>query len=158
VVITDTEAPSPPRVTNITCHGANDLLVEWRRPEITFDSIKFYRIYLHSIDGLRSNQELTVDVMNETLRYVAFLTNLTTNSRYDLSVAAFVASHLHPGVFYQSSSSPSRRVYVDLECDPHQAFSKVPYELFEYNAGIMVGIIATVSILVSIILLFLICK
>ena len=51
MVITDTEAPSPPRVTNITCHGANDLLVEWRRPEITFDSVKFYRIYLNSIDG-----------------------------------------------------------------------------------------------------------
>lgn len=158
IVITDTEAPSPPRVTNITCHGANDLLVEWRRPEITFDSVKFYRIYLLSIDGLRSNQELTVEVMNETLRYVAYLTNLTTNSRYDLSVAAFVESHLKRGIFYKSANSPSRRVYVDLECDPHQAFSKVPYELFEYNAGIMVGIIATVSILVSIILLFLICK
>lgn len=96
--------------------------------------------------------------MNETLRYVAYLTNLTTNSRYDLSVAAFVASHLKPGSFYKSPNSPSRRVYVDLECDPHQAFSKVPYEIFEYNAGIMVGIIATVSILVSIILLLLICK
>ena len=56
VVITDTEAPSPPRVTNITCHGANDLLVEWRRPEITFDSVKFYRIYLNSIDGKKKNE------------------------------------------------------------------------------------------------------
>jgi len=158
VVITDTEAPSPPRVTNITCYGVNELLVEWRRPEVTFDHVKFYRIYLTSLDGHRSNQELTVDVMNETLRYVAYLTNLTTNSRYDLSVAAFVESHLKPGTFYKSPNSPSRRVYVDLECDPHQAFSKVPYEIFEYNAGIMVGIIATVSILVSIILLLLVCK
>ena len=56
MVITDTEAPSPPRVTNITCHGANDLLVEWRRPEITFDSVKFYRIYLNSIDGKKKNE------------------------------------------------------------------------------------------------------
>ena len=58
--------------------------------------------------------------MNETLRYVAFLTNLTTNSRYDLSVAAFVESHLKSGKYYKSQSSPNRRVYVDLECDPHQ--------------------------------------
>ena len=137
------------------------LKVPFRLVFFKFDfqfQVKFYRIYLTSLDGLRSNQELTVDVMNETLRYVAYLTNLTTNSRYDLSVAAFVASHLKPGSFYKSPNSPSRRVYVDLECDPHQAFSKVPYEIFEYNAGIMVGIIATVSILVSIILLLLICK
>ena len=39
VVITDTEAPSPPRVTNITCFGVNELLVEWRRPEITYDHV-----------------------------------------------------------------------------------------------------------------------
>jgi hypothetical protein len=108
--------------------------------------------------GARSNQELTVEIMNETLRYVAFLTNLTTNSRYDLSVAAFVESHLKSGKYYKSQSSPNRRVYVDLECDPHQAFSKVPYEIRDLDAGIMVGIIATVSILVAIILIFLVCK
>ena len=44
VVITDTEAPSPPRVTNITCYGVNELLVEWRRPEVTFDHVSLYNI------------------------------------------------------------------------------------------------------------------
>ena len=42
VVITDTEAPSPPRVTNITCYGVNELLVEWRRPEVTFDHVSLF--------------------------------------------------------------------------------------------------------------------
>ena len=120
-------------------------------------SIKVEKLFLFSL-GARSNQELTVEIMNETLRYVAFLTNLTTNSRYDLSVAAFVESHLKSGKYYKSQSSPNRRVYVDLECDPHQAFSKVPYEIRDLDAGIMVGIIATVSILVAIILIFLVCK
>ena len=58
-----------PRVTNITCHGANDLLVEWRRPEITFDSVKFYRIYLNSIDGKKKmNFEIAYLLKNETRR------------------------------------------------------------------------------------------
>ena len=121
------------------------------------NDIKIKQLFLFFL-GARSNQELTVEIMNETLRYVAFLTNLTTNSRYDLSVAAFVESHLKSGKYYKSQSSPNRRVYVDLECDPHQAFSKVPYEIRDLDAGIMVGIIATVSILVAIILIFLVCK
>ena len=54
-----------PRVTNITCHGANDLLVEWRRPEITFDSVKFYRIYLNSIDG-KKKMNFEIAYLNET--------------------------------------------------------------------------------------------
>ena len=56
-----------PRVTNITCHGANDLLVEWRRPEITFDSVKFYRIYLNSIDG-KKKMNFEIAYLNETRR------------------------------------------------------------------------------------------
>ena len=55
-----------PRVTNITCHGANDLLVEWRRPEITFDSVKFYRIYLNSIDG-KKKMNFEIAYLNEDL-------------------------------------------------------------------------------------------
>lgn len=158
VVVTDTEASSPPRVTNISCYGVNELLVEWRRPEVTYDGIQFYRIHLRSIDGVRRDQELSVEVMNETLRYVAYLSNLTTQSRYDLSVSAFVESHLRPGVFYQSRASSSKRVYLGRECDPLQAFSKVPHEIFEYNAGILVGIIATASVLLLILILILVCK
>ncbi len=50
--------------------GVNELLVEWRRPEISYDSIKFYTIHLKSIDGQSESRDLRVDVMNETLRYV----------------------------------------------------------------------------------------
>ena len=65
VVITDTEAPSPPRVTNITCFGVNELLVEWRRPEITYDhvingKISLWRILTgFSINFLISGQILS---------------------------------------------------------------------------------------------------
>ena len=38
------------------------------------------------------NTEKTVEVMNDTAKNVVFLTNLTADTTYDLSVSAFVAS------------------------------------------------------------------
>ena len=46
---------------------------------------------LNSTQGPR-NTEKTVEVMNDTVKNVVFLTNLTADTTYDLSVSAFVAS------------------------------------------------------------------
>ena len=45
----------------------------------------------NSTQGPR-NTEKTVEVMNDTVKNVVFLTNLTAETTYDLSVSAFVAS------------------------------------------------------------------
>ena len=66
-------------------------------------------------------------MMNDTEKNVVFLTNLTADTTYDLSVSAFVASQILPGQFYEGPSSIPRRVPVGRECDPHQAFSKVQW-------------------------------
>jgi hypothetical protein len=95
--------------------------------------------------------------MNDTIRNVAFLPNLTSDTIYDLSVSAYVSSHVHQGVNYEGPSSIARRILVGRECDPHQAFSKVPY-MFEYNAGIVAGVVCTATSLVLIALLLLICR
>ena len=50
----------------------------------------------------------------------AFLSNLTTDSIYDVSIAAVVASHAHSGVLYEGPASIPGRVFVGRECDPHQ--------------------------------------
>lgn len=46
----------------------------------------------------------------KNLFFQAYISNLTTESRYDLSVTAFVESHTKPGTFYQSEASPVQRV------------------------------------------------
>ncbi len=188
VVTTDTFPPGAPLITNITCHGASEIQLEWRRPgsgdgegSLLASSsrnapIKFYKIKLRVRGGrdavaarawtasedpasfMPRDTEIHVEVMNDTVRNVAFLPNLTSGAIYDLSVSAFVASHAHPGVTYEGPSSIARRVLVGRECDPMlQAFSKVPY-IFEYNAGIVAGVVSTATSLVLIALLLLICR
>ena len=85
------------------------------------------------------------------------MNNLTMESIYDLSISAFVESSLEPGTFYEGPPSIARRVLIGRQCDPHQAFSKVPYSL-EYNAGIIAGIICTATSLILLALLMLICR
>ena len=103
------------------------------------------------------SEVITHDVLNDTRRFEAVLPNLTEDSTYDLRVAAVVKSQVRPGDYYEGPSSVTRRVLVGRQCDPHQAFSKVPHVL-EYNAGIIAGVICTAATLVLIVFALLICR
>jgi len=64
-----------------------------------------------------------VEVVNDTLRNVAFLANLTSDSVFEVRVSAHVASAVHVGRVYEGPLSTPRSVYVGRECDPHQVGS-----------------------------------
>ena len=121
-----------------------------RRPEGgTGFAISFYQIPLSfrdREDRARQN-EIRVEVLNDTLKNLAYLTDLLPETVYDLRVLAFVESFLHPGRFYRGPASLPRRVFVGEKCDPAQAFSKV-HEVLEINAGIVAGLVVTVTTLV----------
>ncbi|XP_040572850.2 putative receptor-type tyrosine-protein phosphatase mosPTP-1 isoform X2 [Lepeophtheirus salmonis] len=156
IVYTDTAPPSSPRIQNITCYGTDEILIEWTRPDIAYTPIKYYQIRFRSRDGSHE-EEIRIDVVNDTKRNLASLSNLTTQSVYEFSVIAVVSSKIDPVKTYAGPPSPIKRVYVYGECDPHQAFSKVPYQ-FEYNAGILSGIICTAASLILIVLITIICR
>jgi len=109
-------------------------------------------------------ESLRVDVVNDTLRNVAFLSNLTSDSVYEVKVSAHVASAAYAGKIYRGPASTPRTVYVGKECDPHQAFSKVPSLQplptmpMGYNAGIIAGVICTTTGLVMAVLLLVLCR
>ena len=65
---------------------------------------------------------------------------------------------LFTGVYYQSESSPIQRVSLGRKCDPLRAFSTKAQEQHELDAGILAGIISTVSVLLLVILVVLVCR
>ncbi|TRY71536.1 hypothetical protein TCAL_12498, partial [Tigriopus californicus] len=158
ILMTDTSPPGAPIITNITCYGTDELQIEWRRPDQD-SAIKYYKILLNHRDrrDQMRTEEIHVEIVNDTLKNVAFLSNLTTESIYDLRIVAFVESFIHPGKLYQGPTSHARRIFVGRECDPHQAFSKV-HDVLEFNAGIVAGIICTATSLVLLALVMLICR
>ena len=168
VVTTDSVAPNAPKVTNISCSETHDQIrVEWRRPDDDDNNnrIAYYKLRLKAVDptSRTRDREIRVDVVNDTYKHVAYLSNLTTDAAYDLTLVAFVESAVNDGSFYDGPPSQPRRVFVGKRCDPLQAFSKVPggapgYKVLEYNAGILAGVIGTASILVFIMLMLLVCR
>ena len=170
VVTTDSVPPGAPVLTNISCsEGTGDKItgdhikVEWRRPRNSRDKIAYYELRLRPSNNVNGggggDRRLKVDVVNDTFKHVAYLSNLTSDAAYDLTLTAFVESAVNAGSFYRGPSSHARKVYVGKRCDPLQAFSKVPgYVLLEYNAGITAGVVGTISLLAFIVLLLLVCR
>ena len=95
-VTTDSIAPSAPIVTNVTCHGNNEIQVVWRRPDgrrggmsgFNWTPIKFYRIKLKYRGSTRTSPSpsgsrpevgkdeiVEVEIMNDTLRNVVSTTS-----------------------------------------------------------------------------------
>ena len=46
----------------------DEILVEWRRPDVYQDRIRFYRIHLESLSGPEFSRDLSVEIMNDTAR------------------------------------------------------------------------------------------
>jgi hypothetical protein len=47
--------------------------VEWRRPDVYQDRIRFYRIHLESLNGPELSRDLSVEIMNDTARNLVTL-------------------------------------------------------------------------------------
>ncbi len=116
--------------------------VEWRRPSSPHRSssipIRRYTLRLRKRQWPSSSSSsppgedggedvVAVDVMNDTLRNVAFLSNLSSDSLYDLTVSASVDSAVSRGRLYRGPDSLPRRVFVGRECDPHQVQNKLHF-------------------------------
>ena len=64
--------------------GADEILLEWRRPEVYQDRIRLYKIHLESLSAKEHSRELTVEIMNDTVRnLVRYFLNTLLRLRYN---------------------------------------------------------------------------
>jgi len=117
-VLTDVSGPGRPLVTNLTCPSANSLFVEWTQPEQFYHSVDSYVLHYRA-RGQSSWETRTVLVppVDNPSTEKMLLTNLTTNSEYELYTQALTSSLYREDLVYPGLLSETHTLTVNRNCD-----------------------------------------
>ncbi|KAK6634358.1 hypothetical protein RUM43_011758 [Polyplax serrata] len=158
---TDVGGPSAPTITNLTCQSNNTLFIEWRRPKpadyyITVDQyFVLYRNY-DSNEFEEKSVAPTESLDNTTGLFQTLLTNLTTDTLYEVQVQAGTKSIYYDKELIRGSLSGTRRIFVKTDCDKYSPLlSQVSNEL---SAGMIAGFICVVVALIAALLILVVWK
>ncbi|KAL0267726.1 UNVERIFIED_CONTAM: hypothetical protein PYX00_009910 [Menopon gallinae] len=153
---TDVAGPSPPIITNLTCQSNNTIFIEWKRPRPseTYNSVDHYFIMYKSTDSdvyeERAINASEIDNITDTFQVL--LTNLTTDTLYEVQLQAGTRSTYREKELIRGLPTGTRTISVKPDCDKYTPLlSQVPGEL---SAGMIAGLLCViVAILVALFVL-----
>ncbi|XP_022250012.1 protein sidekick-2-like, partial [Limulus polyphemus] len=132
-VWTDVKGPSAPNIVNLTCHSLDTIYVQWERPQIFHKSVDHYYVYYRS----EKSWDFTRIDVNATDQE-KFISNLTTNTMYEVKICGATRSIIKQQKFYQGQFSESRKVLLQSNC---QSSVSSPLTESSVNAGLIAGIV-----------------
>uniref|UniRef100_A0A6P4EHZ8 Tyrosine-protein phosphatase 99A-like n=1 Tax=Drosophila rhopaloa TaxID=1041015 RepID=A0A6P4EHZ8_DRORH len=106
---TDVGGPSAPAIVNLTCHSQESITIRWRRPYEFYNTIDFYIIKTR-LAGQDTHRDIRINASAKELETAMILQNLTTNSYYEVKVAAATFSVINPKRIVLGKFSESRIV------------------------------------------------
>ena len=121
-VTTDVSAPSPPRLSAVTCQADSGLLLRWRRPLQFSGGIDYYVVsYRRSRpdgerEGAATDLQVTTDTANEESRFL--LPNLTAGAVYEVRLRAATRSLHRPAALLLSPFSAPLTGRPQRHCRP----------------------------------------
>lgn len=117
-VLTDVSGPGRPAVTNLTCPGPNSLYVEWTQPEQFYHSVDSYVLHYRA-RGQQAWHTRTVLVppVDKPSTEKMLLSNLTTNTEYELYTQALTSSLYKEDLTYPGLTSETHTLTVNRNCD-----------------------------------------
>jgi len=145
-VTTDTNVPSAPRLTNVTCYDTLKVYVEWRRPEVFHLNVDYYYVYYkpksdsvyqrHQIQGNTEDPQRFFLEDNENSK-------LETRQTYEVKICAGTKSIYRGQVVYMGEFSEEQLVYLPLI-----GCSQDDQGPGEMSAGMILGAVASVLFLI----------
>lgn len=118
---TDVSAPSPPQFVNVTCYSQESILIQWQKPEKYYNQIDYYYVQ-YKLDSAWQSEESTLSAKKDKLLNELLITNLTTDSLYELKVIAGTKSIIDQNLVYKSDSSQSFKVVLQKNCESKYIF------------------------------------
>ncbi|XP_055902453.1 tyrosine-protein phosphatase 99A isoform X2 [Eupeodes corollae] len=148
---TDVAGPSAPIVVNLTCHSQDSITIRWRRPLEFFNSIDYY-IIKSRIVGQETHRDIRINASDKELETAMILQNLTTNSMYEVKVAAATYSVINPKKIVPGRYSEPKKILLQPNCEKIQPLLRTSHN--DYNLAVLVGIIFSCFGIVLIVMAF----
>ncbi|XP_076175858.1 putative receptor-type tyrosine-protein phosphatase mosPTP-1 isoform X6 [Ptiloglossa arizonensis] len=152
---TDISGPSPPTILNVTCQTDDSIYIQWARPNFFSGSIDYYFIKYH-IEN--SNRYVKINVLTEKnhLESAAIISNLTTNTVYEIVVRGGTRSTIDHRVIIDGEDSVPWKVRVTRNCDKIPPL--LPHSTKKFNSGVIAGMICACLAVMLIITSFVLWK
>ncbi|XP_017038955.1 tyrosine-protein phosphatase 99A isoform X5 [Drosophila ficusphila] len=148
---TDVGGPSAPAIVNLTCHSQESITIRWRRPYEFYNTIDFYIIKTR-LAGQDTHRDIRINASAKELETAMILQNLTTNSYYEVKVAAATFSVINPKKIVLGKFSESRIIQLQPNCEKLQPLLRQSHN--DYNLAVLVGIIFSCFGIILIIMAF----
>ncbi|XP_037707515.1 tyrosine-protein phosphatase 99A isoform X2 [Drosophila subpulchrella] len=148
---TDVGGPSAPAIVNLTCHSQESITIRWRRPYEFYNTIDFYIIKTR-LAGQDTHRDIRINASEKELETAMILQNLTTNSYYEVKVAAATFSVINPKKIVLGKFSESRIIQLQPNCEKLQPLLRQSHN--DYNLAVLVGIIFSCFGIILIIMAF----
>ncbi|XP_020811954.1 tyrosine-protein phosphatase 99A isoform X2 [Drosophila serrata] len=148
---TDVGGPSAPAIVNLTCHSQESITIRWRRPYEFYNTIDFYVIKTR-LAGQDTHRDIRINASAKELETAMILQNLTTNSYYEVKVAAATFSVINPKRIVLGKFSESRIIQLQPNCEKLQPLLRQSHN--DYNLAVLVGIIFSCFGIILIIMAF----
>ncbi|XP_017023737.2 tyrosine-protein phosphatase 99A isoform X3 [Drosophila kikkawai] len=147
----DVGGPSAPAIVNLTCHSQESITIRWRRPYEFYNTIDFYVIKTR-LAGQDTHRDIRINASAKELETAMILQNLTTNSYYEVKVAAATFSVINPKRIVLGKFSESRIIQLQPNCEKLQPLLRQSHN--DYNLAVLVGIIFSCFGIILIIMAF----
>ncbi|XP_068157399.1 tyrosine-protein phosphatase 99A isoform X3 [Drosophila tropicalis] len=148
---TDVGGPSSPAIVNLTCHSQESITIRWRRPYEFYNTIDFYIIKTR-LAGQDTHRDIRINASAKELETAMILQNLTTNSYYEVKVAAATFSVINPKKIVLGKFSESRIIQLQPNCEKLQPLLRQSHN--DYNLAVLVGIIFSCFGIILIVMAF----
>ncbi|XP_030370999.1 tyrosine-protein phosphatase 99A isoform X2 [Scaptodrosophila lebanonensis] len=148
---TDVAGPSAPLIVNLTCHSQESITIRWKRPHEFYKSIDFYIIKTR-LAGQDNHRDIRINASAKELETAMILQNLTTNSYYEVKVAAATFSFINPKKIVLGKYSEARTIQLQPNCEKIQPQLRQSHN--DYNLAVLVGIIFSCFGIVLIVMAF----
>ncbi|XP_034489100.1 tyrosine-protein phosphatase 99A isoform X2 [Drosophila innubila] len=148
---TDVGGPSAPAIVNLTCHSQESITIRWKRPYEFYNTIDFYIIKTR-LTGQDTHRDIRINASTKELETAMILQNLTTNSYYEVKVAAATFSVINPKKIVVGKFSEPRIIQLHPNCEKIQPLLRQSHN--DYNLAVLVGIIFSCFGIVLIVMAF----
>ncbi|EDV90763.1 GH14309 [Drosophila grimshawi] len=148
---TDVGGASNPTILNLTCHSQESITIRWKRPHEYYNTIDFYVVKTR-LAGQDTHRDIRINASAKELETAMVLPNLTTNSYYEVKVAAASFSVINPKKIVLGKFSDSRIIQLQPNCEKLQPLLRQSHN--DYNLAVLVGIIFSCFGIVLIVMAF----
>jgi receptor-type tyrosine-protein phosphatase gamma len=158
---TDTAEPSAPFITNVTCYETQKIYIEWKRPTLYYKTIDYYFVYYRAQEESEwRHHQMQADSKDDQKFFLEQgNSQLSLKTTYCIKISAGTQS-TSSNVVYQGeqSSSPDSCVYLPSHgCGAGPEVTAPPSTPFpngQLSAGVVVGAVAALLLLLMAVLGF----